>query len=683
MDDGPRRNELDRESSPYLLQHRHNPVYWLPWGREAFDRARAENKPILLSIGYAACHWCHVMAHESFEDEETAKLLNSDFISVKVDREERPDVDRLYMDALHAFGEQGGWPLTMFLDDSGTPFWGGTYFPDTPRFGRPSFRQILTEISRIWNTEHGKIARNAAHIREALAQQQQQPPQAPVALTLERLDAAGQLLLKAIDFAHGGFRGAPKFPQTPVFEFLWRLYRRTGNQHYREAVVTTLTHLCQGGIYDHLGGGFARYSVDARWLVPHFEKMLYDNAQLLRLLSRVTISEDSQLFRQRIEETARFLLGAMITAGGAFAASYDADSEGEEGRYYVWSKDELDAVLGPDAAFLEAVYGVTAEGNFEGRNILNRLGSLELLDPADESRLATLRQRLLAVRDSRVPPGFDDKILADWNGLAIAALADAGLLLDHRPWIDAAARAQASVLERLWDTGRLGQSWRAGQGRHIATADGYANLIDSSLALYEATADPDLLATAGRLAAALVAHHWNETRGAFSFASAEADHLIAHPCYVHDDATPNANATLMSSLVKLGLCVGDPAHGRRAARLFDSFSGQALPNPYQHASFLNACDDILHLSQIVLAGDPAADSTRALRHAALVATAPAKLVLYAEDGMSADSNHPAAGKAPLAGRPTLYLCQGTRCSLPITETQAIADALATLEGSRQ
>jgi uncharacterized protein YyaL (SSP411 family) len=681
MDDGSRRNELDKESSPYLLQHRHNPVHWLPWGREAFDRARTENKPILLSIGYAACHWCHVMAHESFEDEETAKLLNSDFISVKVDREERPDVDRLYMDALHAFGEQGGWPLTMFLDSNGTPFWGGTYFPDTPRFGRPSFRQILTEISRIWKAEHGKIAVNTAHINEAL--RQQPPAQPSVALTFERLDAAGQLLLKAIDFAHGGFRGAPKFPQVPVFDFLWRLYRRTGNQHYRQAVTTTLTHLCQGGIYDHLGGGFARYSVDARWLVPHFEKMLYDNAQLLRLLSRVTISEDSGLFRQRIEETAHFLVTAMATAGGAFAASYDADSEGEEGRYYVWSKDEIDAALGPDAGFFEAVYGVTAEGNFEGRNILNRLGSLDLLDHADEARLATLRRRLLAIRNNRVPPGFDDKILADWNGLAIAALAETGLLLDHQPWIDAASRASLSVLERLWDGSRLRQSWRAGQGRHTATADGYANLIDSSLALYEATADTGHLATASRLADALIAHHWDEARGGFTFASAEADHLIAHPCYVHDDATPNANATLMSSLIKLGLSLGQPAHGRRAARLFDSFSGQALPNPYQHASFLNACDDILHMSQIVLAGDPAAGASRALRQAALTATTPAALVLYAKDGMAEDSDHPAAGKRPIDGKPTLYLCQGTRCSLPITDAQQIADALAILEGGRQ
>ena len=676
MDDGSRRNELDREASPYLLQHRLNPVHWLPWGQAAFDRARAENKPILLSIGYAACHWCHVMAHESFEDAETAKLLNADFISVKVDREERPDVDRLYMDALHAFGEQGGWPLTMFLDADGTPFWGGTYFPDTPRFGRPSFRQILTEIARLWKAEPGKIAANLAHIREAV--QRQPPTKPPVALSLEQLDAAGRLLLEAIDTTHGGFRGAPKFPQTPVFEFLWRLYRRTGNQPYRQAVITTLTHLCQGGIYDHLGGGFARYSVDARWLVPHFEKMLYDNAQLLRLLSRVTISEDSGLFRQRIEQTADFLLHSMTTAGGAFAASYDADSEGEEGRYYIWSKDEIDTALGPDAGFFAAIYGVTDEGNFEGRNILNRLGSLALLDPADEARLTALRRRLLAIRNNRVPPGFDDKILADWNGLAIAALAEAGLLLDRQPWIDAAIRAEASVLERLWDGNRLRQSWRAGQGRHIATADGYANLINSSLALYEATADAAHLAMASRLADALFAHHWSEERGGFCFASDEADHLIARPCYAHDDATPNANATLMSALLKLGLAAGIPSQGRRAARLFDSFSGLAFPNPYQHASFLNACDDILHLNQIVLAGDPAATATQALRHAALAATTPAKLVLYAGDGIEDDSGHPAAGKRPIAGRPTLYLCQGTRCSLPITEPQAIADALATL-----
>ncbi|MET0482614.1 MAG: thioredoxin domain-containing protein [Aestuariivirgaceae bacterium] len=680
MNDPSRRNELDRESSPYLLQHRHNPVHWLPWGREAFDRARAEHKPVLLSIGYAACHWCHVMAHESFEDAETAELLNRDFIAIKVDREERPDVDRLYMDALHAFGEQGGWPLTMFLDSTGTPFWGGTYFPDRPRFGRPSFRQILTEIARIWRTEHDKVATNTVHIRQAL--QQQPPAQPPLPLSLERLDDAGQTLLKAVDFRNGGFRGAPKFPQVPVFEFLWRLYRRIGRQPYRDAVITTLTQLSQGGIYDHLGGGFARYSVDAEWLVPHFEKMLYDNAQLLRLLARVTISEESRLFRQRIEETADFLLTAMATDDGAFAASFDADSEGEEGKYYVWSESEIEEVLGPDAGFFKQIYAVTRDGNFEGRNILNRLGQSDLLDPSDEARLAVLRDRLLAIRRKRVPPGFDDKILADWNGLAIAALADAGLLLERPEWIAAAARAQSAVLARLWDGARLQQSWRGGQGRHAATADGYANLIDATLALYEATADAAHLATASALAEALVDHHWSEERSGFAFASDEADHLIARPCYSHDDATPNANATLMASLLKLGLATGNPAHGERAARLFDSFSGQALPNPYQHASFLNACDDVLHLCQIVVAGDAATAEARALRHAALRAAAPAKLLLYAAQGMAANRDHPAAGKLPVAGAPTLYLCQGTRCSLPITDSAAVSDALAGLDRSQ-
>jgi uncharacterized protein len=370
----------------------------------------------------------------------------------------------------------------------------------------------------------------------------------------------------------------------------------------------------------------------------------------------------------------------MVTAGGAFAASYDADSEGEEGKYYVWSEREIDEALGPDATFFKQAYGVTSEGNFEGHNILNRLHSLELRDPADEARLAALRERLLAIRNRRVPPGFDDKILADWNGLAIAALAEAGLLLDRPQWIAAAARAQASVLERLWDGTRLQQSWREGQGRHDATADGYANLVDASLALYEATADSAHLATASQLATALVAHHWNEERGGFTFASAAADHLIARPCYAHDDATPNANATLMASLLKLGLATGNPAHGERAARLFDSFSGQALPNPYQHASFLNACDDILNLCQIVLAGDAASPAARSLRHEALRAATPAKLVLYADAGMAADRDHPAAGKLPIAGAPTLYLCQGTRCSLPITSAEAVADALAGLAG---
>ncbi|HKQ95011.1 MAG TPA: thioredoxin domain-containing protein, partial [Aestuariivirgaceae bacterium] len=412
-------NRLANETSPYLLQHRDNPVDWMPWGKEAFDRARSEDRPVLLSIGYAACHWCHVMAHESFEDPETAVLMNAGFVCIKVDREERPDVDKIYMDALHALGEQGGWPLTMFLKPDAAPFWGGTYFPKESKFGRPSFAYVLQEIARIWRDERDKADANGRALANAL---KQSPVASAAELTVDTLTGAADALLAAVDGVHGGLAGAPKFPQTSIFEFLWRRHLATGRPDLGQAVIVTLTNLCQGGIYDHLGGGFSRYAVDHRWLVPHFEKMLYDNALLVSLLAHIYKVTREPLFRIRIEETVGWLLTEM-RAGGAFAASYDADSEGEEGKYYVWSETELRSHLDPSVFDLFArVYDVTPDGNWEGHTILNRLRAKTLLTPSEENILSEARQLLRGRRALRSPPGFDDKVLADWNGLAISAL---------------------------------------------------------------------------------------------------------------------------------------------------------------------------------------------------------------------------------------------------------------------
>ena len=346
----------------------------MPWGDAAFAKARAENKPVMLSVGYAACHWCHVMAHESFEDDETAQLMNEHFVAIKVDREERPDVDRIYMQALHSLGEQGGWPLTMFLTPDGQPFWGGTYFPKEQRYGRPSFRYVLNEIARIWRDERDKVTTNATALVSALKREPPKPDQEAV-LTLDLVEQAAQALLSAIDFDHGGLKGAPKFPQVPVFDFLWTMAERTGDRRLAEAVTTTLTHISQGGIYDHLGGGFARYSVDHLWLVPHFEKMLYDNAQLVSLLARVSARTGTALFRVRIEETIDFVLREMLTPIGAFAASYDADSEGEEGKFYVWTAEQRsrESSARKKPILFAQTYDVSAQGNWEGHNILNRL----------------------------------------------------------------------------------------------------------------------------------------------------------------------------------------------------------------------------------------------------------------------------------------------------------------------
>src|SRR6185503_13966530 len=367
-------NRLRREMSPYLLQHKDNPVHWRPWGEEALAEARASGKPILLSVGYAACHWCHVMAHESFEDKVTAAVMNDLFVNIKVDREERPDVDAIYMGALHELGEQGGWPLTMFLTSEAEPFWGGTYFPKEARYGRPSFVRVLNEVARIYRDEQDKVRQNADVLKDRLKPQRRHdagapPPEAMLAELAPRL-------VQAVDPMHGGIRGAPKFPQPQFFGLLWRAGLRFGLPHPLEAVDLTLTQIAQGGIYDHLGGGFARYSVDEKWLVPHFEKMLYDNAQLIEMMTQAWRERKSPLYAQRIDETIAWLMREMVVEGGGFASSLDADSEGEEGKFYVWSLAEIEDVLGKaDARVFAEIYGVTAQGNFEGHNILNRLDS--------------------------------------------------------------------------------------------------------------------------------------------------------------------------------------------------------------------------------------------------------------------------------------------------------------------
>ncbi|HEY4406394.1 MAG TPA: thioredoxin domain-containing protein, partial [Xanthobacteraceae bacterium] len=484
-------NRLAHETSPYLLQHKSNPVDWWPWGPAALVEAKRTNKPILLSVGYAACHWCHVMAHESFEDEATAAVMNELFVNIKVDREERPDIDQIYMSALHLLGERGGWPMTMFLTPDGEPFWGGTYFPNTSRFGRPGFTDVLRNVSRIFHEEPQNVEQNRAAIMARLAESAR--PKGQVTIGAAELDRAAAQIGGLIDPLHGGLRGAPKFPQAMMLEFLWRAGQRTGTQRYFAAVELTLERICQGGIYDHLGGGFSRYSVDERWLVPHFEKMLYDNALLLELLGLAYQRSGRELFRTRARETVGWLVREMTTSEGAFSASLDADSEGEEGKFYVWSRAEIAQVLGQeDAAFFSARYDVTPDGNFEGHNIMNCLNDLPR-NMEDEERLAPLREKLLAARSRRVRPGLDDKILADWNGLMIAALVNAGVILDEPSWLQDAARAFLFIDAKMSHGDRLGHSWRDGRLLFPGLASDHAAMIRAALALHEATGDSGYL----------------------------------------------------------------------------------------------------------------------------------------------------------------------------------------------
>src|SRR5579871_4476166 len=431
MDAG--RNLLAGETSPYLLQHAHNPVHWRPWGEAALAEARRRDCPILLSIGYAACHWCHVMAHESFENEETARLMNELFVNIKVDREERPDIDHIYMTALHALGQQGGWPLTMFLSPDGKPMLGGTYWPPEPRWGRPSFRQVLHSIDTAWRTRRDEMQNRGLVLTDHLAKLSELS--AGPGVTPADLTRIGDALLSAVDPDRGGLSGAPKFPNAPIFRFFWNEMFRRRDPAFGEALRAMLEAMNAGGIYDHLGGGYARYSTDAEWLVPHFEKMLYDNAQILELLAQVHSLRPDPTFADRARETVGWLMREM-RVGDAFAASLDADQDGEEGLFYVWSEEEIDAALGEDSARFKAAYDVRHGGNWEGRTVLRRVTPRS--SPEDEAELAASRAKLFALREARPKPGRDDKVLADWNGLAIAALARASAVFGEPDWLTAA-----------------------------------------------------------------------------------------------------------------------------------------------------------------------------------------------------------------------------------------------------
>ena len=675
-------NQLGAETSPYLLQHAGNPVHWRPWGEAALAEARATGKPILLSVGYAACHWCHVMAHESFEDAATAAVMNELFVNIKVDREERPDVDAIYMGALHALGEQGGWPLTMFLTADAEPFWGGTYFPKDERYGRPSFVRVLTEIARIYADEPHKVAQNAGALKQAL-----QPARRGTAGATPSDAALSELarrLVGAVDPVHGGLRGAPKFPQAQFLGFLWRAGLRYGLPNPLEAVHLTLTHIAQGGIYDHLGGGFARYSVDERWLVPHFEKMLYDNALLVELMTEAWRETKSPLYAQRIEETIDWLLREMVVEDGGFASSLDADSEGEEGKFYVWSLAEITDVLGADdTALFAEIYDVTPGGNFEGQTILNRLNALELRDAETEARLVAMRAKLLARRAGRVRPGFDDKVLADWNGLTIAALANAACAFDKPESLQAAEAAFNFVSLRMSVDGRLFHAYRAGEAKAPATANDYANLIRAALALANATGRQCYVERARAWAEVLDKHYWSDALGGYYFTADDTGDLIVRPFSGQDEATPNANGVMVSNLVALNLWTGEEGYRARAETILRSFAVALSEQVLAHCGLLAAALDAYAPALVVLIVPEGADA-RSLRAGLRDVSLPNVVVQEigeGADGASAlPASSPAHGKTAIDDKPTAYVCTGPQCSLPVTDPTKLVE---TIRASRQ
>jgi uncharacterized protein len=668
------RNRLGEETSPYLLQHKDNPVHWQPWNAETLAAAKAADKPILLSIGYAACHWCHVMAHESFENPEIATAMNEGFVNIKVDREERPDLDAIYQHALALTGEHGGWPLTMFLTPDGEPFWGGTYFPPAPRWGRPGFPQVLAAMRVAYAQDRDKVGKNVLALREAL--QKLGRPEAGAGLGPELFDHIAERLLREIDPLNGGIGTAPKFPQCGIFELLWRAWKRSGVAPYREAVVRTLTAICQGGIYDHVGGGFARYSTDARWLVPHFEKMLYDNAELIDLLTLVWQETRDPLYAERVAETVAWLEREMTMPEGGFASSLDADSDHEEGKFYVWSEAEIDAVLGARAALFKRAYDVTSGGNWEGHNILNRSKHPALADAETERALADCRALLLAERARRVRPGLDDKVLADWNGLMIAALANAGTVFDRPDWVGRARAAFTFMCDEIAGAdGRLRHSWRGRQARHPATVDDYANLCRAALSLYEATGDEALLTQTRAWLAVLDRHYWDREASGYFFAADDTKGLIARVKTAADAAVPAGNGTLVGVLTRFALLTGDGSYQRRAEAIVHAFSGEVARNFFPLATLINNAELMMKPLQIVLVGPPNDPALAALRQAVYRVSLPNRVVLAVPPDRILPQDHPAYGKGLVGERPAAYVCEGPVCSLPLTEAQALIDDL--------
>jgi uncharacterized protein YyaL (SSP411 family) len=665
-------NRLASATSPYLLQHQHNPVDWWQWGPEALAEAKRSNRPIMLSVGYAACHWCHVMAHESFEDDATAKVMNELFVNIKVDREERPDIDQIYMNALHHLGEQGGWPLTMFLTPEAEPIWGGTYFPNVAKFGRPAFTEILREVSRMFRDEPAKIEQNRAALLARLSDKAR--PAGRVTIGLKELDAAAKQLGNMFDPVHGGLRGAPKFPQPAILEMLWRAGRRTGDVKFFETVERSLERMSEGGIYDHLGGGFSRYSIDERWLVPHFEKMLYDNAQLLELLALAWQRGGNPLFKTRAQETVGWLKREMTTPEGAFAASLDADSEGEEGKFYVWIENEIIELLGPEAgSFFAHHYDITGEGNFEGHTILNRLASVPR-GPTEEARLAALRAILLDARSARVRPGLDDKVLADWNGLMIASLVNAGVIFDEPSWIAMARRAFDFIAGTMTKDNRLGHSYRAGKVLFPGLASDFAAMTRAALALHEASGDYALLEQALTWQRTLDAHYADPETGGYYWSADDAADLLLRPHSTADDATPNANAGAAQNLVRLAVLSGDDKWRDKADRLIEGILSSAERNLFGHVSLLNALDLRLSGAEIVVTG---AESD-ALFTAALKLPFISRIVLRARTAAALPVTHPARDKIAAAPGGAAFVCVGERCSLPVTAPQEIAQTAAAM-----
>jgi uncharacterized protein YyaL (SSP411 family) len=676
-------NRLANETSPYLLQHANNPVDWFPWGPDALARAKLLDRPIFLSIGYAACHWCHVMERESFENEATAALLNARFVSIKVDREERPDLDQVYMAAVQSMTGGGGWPMSVFLTPDGRPFYGGTYFPDEPRHGMPSFRQVLDGVDRAWREQRAEAEQAGARLVEALVAANRLAA-GTAGPTITLLEAATSAMEASFDATTGGWGRAPKFPQPMTIEYLLRRHAATGDARPLAIARRSLDAMADGGIRDQLGGGFHRYATDADWLVPHFEQMLYDNAQLARVYVHAWALTGDPRYRAVAEGTLGYMVRELTTADGAFAASQDADTDGIEGLTFTWTAAEIRDVLGDDAPLFATAYGVTDGGNWEHVTILSRVRSdQELAEQygmaadAVAPRLRSARERLFERRATRPQPARDDKALAAWNGLAIAALAEAGRLFEEPAWTAAAVRAAEAITGGLLgDDGALGRSWKDGRASGNGVLEDYTHLADGLLALYEATFDERWFTIARGLADRVLARFADPDGGFFDTAD-DHERLVTRPKDAQDNAVPSGNAMATTVLLRLAAWTGDGRYRDAAEVAIRTVTPFVAKYPTSFAQWLSAIDFAIGApDEVAVVGDPADPATRALLEPVARGFRPNQVlaVSAAPDESAVPLLH---GRTAIDGRPTAYVCRDFACRMPVTDAVALVSELAT------
>jgi uncharacterized protein YyaL (SSP411 family) len=661
-------NLLASETSPYLRQHAGNPVHWRGWSAAALAEARTLDRPILLSVGYAACHWCHVMAHESFENQDVAAVMNRLFVNIKVDREERPDIDQIYMAALSAMGEQGGWPLTMFLTPDGKPFWGGTYFPREPRYGRPGFVQVLEAVGKAWREKAESLHRSAqdliSHVGARLSVTRDK-----ATLTPDTLGNLADGITGMIDTRAGGLRGAPKFPNAPFMTTLWLSWLRDGKKDHRGAVLISLEKMLAGGIWDHVGGGLARYSTDAEWLVPHFEKMLYDNAQLIRLANWAYAETGNELFRTRIEDAIAWLLREM-RVDGAFASSLDADSDGEEGLFYTWTKPEIDAALGSDSALFLDHFTLADPSGWEGKPIICQTSGQQRDSSAARDRLVPLKAKLLAARETRIRPGRDDKVLTDWNGLAITAIAEAGRSAGRLDWIEAAERAFDHVNGSA-QHGRLPHSTLGDRKLFPALSSDYAAMANAAIALHQATGRAAYVARARHFLDQLDRWHRDEAGSGYYLTASDSTDVPVRVRGDVDEAIPSATSQIIEALAKLASLTGDPALHEKAWRVAEHAMGRVAAQPYGQAGTVNSCALLLEPLKLIVV-DSACDSR-------LVAVAnrnpdPRRVDIIVAAEAAPPPQLP-SGSLPSTDQAAAYLCKGQICLPAITDAEELEKQL--------